>query len=68
MNAVDTNVVVRVLLRDDERQAEIADEVVAKGAWISLIVLAETIWVLRKQRDHAAIVRRWRCCFSTRTS
>ncbi|HUR79699.1 MAG TPA: type II toxin-antitoxin system VapC family toxin [Thermoanaerobaculia bacterium] len=56
MNAVDTNVVVRVLLRDDPVQAEIADAFVAGGAWISHLVLIETIWVVRKQRDHAATV------------
>jgi predicted nucleic-acid-binding protein len=57
MNAVDTNVVLRVLLRDDPVQAEIADVFVARGAWISHLVLMESIWVVRKQSDHAAAVR-----------
>ena len=46
MRAVDTNVLVRLLARDDARQAKAADEFVAPGAWISLLVLAETLWVL----------------------
>jgi predicted nucleic-acid-binding protein len=46
MRAVDTNVVVRILARDDQRQAAAADEYVAGGAWVSHLVLAETVWVL----------------------
>jgi predicted nucleic-acid-binding protein len=46
MLAVDTNVLVRLLVRDDEKQARLADVFVAKGAWVSHLVLAETVWVL----------------------
>ena len=46
MLAVDTNVLVRMLARDDARQAAAADQVVAKGAWVSHLVLAEAVWVL----------------------
>ena len=46
MQAVDTNVLVRLLARDDEKQAKLADQFVAKGAWVSHLVLAETVWVL----------------------
>jgi predicted nucleic-acid-binding protein len=46
MRAVDTNVVVRLLTRDDPRQTARADAFVAKGAWVSHIVLVEVIWVL----------------------
>src|SRR5581483_4973311 len=46
MRSVDTNVLVRLIARDDGRQAETAAEFVAKGAWISHLVLAETCWVL----------------------
>jgi predicted nucleic-acid-binding protein len=46
MLAVDTNVLVRLLARDDARQARLADQFVAKGAWVSHLVLAEAIWVL----------------------
>jgi predicted nucleic-acid-binding protein len=46
MRAVDTNVVVRLIVRDDATQAEAADEFASVGAWISHLVLAETMWVL----------------------
>jgi predicted nucleic-acid-binding protein len=46
MLAVDTNVLVRLLARDDARQAAAADSAVAKGAWVSQLVLAEAVWVL----------------------
>jgi predicted nucleic-acid-binding protein len=46
MRAVDTNVLVRILARDDPRQVRVADEFVAAGAWVSLLALAETMWVL----------------------
>lgn len=46
MLAVDTNVLVRLLARDDARQAQLADQFVAKGAWVSHLVLAEAMWVL----------------------
>ncbi len=46
MLAVDTNVLVRLLVRDDARQALAADQTVAKGAWVSHLVLAEAIRVL----------------------
>jgi len=41
MLAVDTNVLVRLLVRDDAGQAAAADQAVAKGAWVSHLVLAE---------------------------
>ena len=46
MLAVDTNVLVRLLARDDARQAAAADAAIAKGAWVSQLVLAETMRVL----------------------
>jgi predicted nucleic-acid-binding protein len=46
MRAVDTNVVVRLVVRDDPKQVAAAESFVAKGAWVSLLVLAEVIWVL----------------------
>ena len=58
MRAVDTNLLVRLLARDDPRQAAHADAFVAKGAWISHLVLAETVWVLSSiyELDSTAIV------------
>jgi len=46
MRAVDTNVLVRLVARDDAKQVAAAEAFVAKGAWVSLLVLAETLWVL----------------------
>ena len=46
MRAVDTNVLVRLIARDDVKQAELADAFIAKGAWVSHLVLVETAWVL----------------------
>ncbi len=47
MRAVDTNVLVRLLVRDDPDQVARAEAFVEHGAWISLPVLVETIWVLQ---------------------
>jgi predicted nucleic-acid-binding protein len=46
MLAVDTNVLVRLVARDNPDQVRKAEEFVAKGAWVSHLVLAETLWVL----------------------
>lgn len=46
MRAVDTNVLVRLLARDDPKQTAAAESFVAGGAWVSHLVLAETTWVL----------------------
>jgi predicted nucleic-acid-binding protein len=46
MRAVDTNVLVRLITRDDARQVNSAEAFVEKGAWVSQLVLAETTWVL----------------------
>lgn len=46
MRAIDTNVLVRLLVRDDAQQALTAERFIAKGAWVSHLVLAETLWVL----------------------
>jgi predicted nucleic-acid-binding protein len=47
MRAVDTNVLVRLLLEDDESQARSAEAFIREGAWVSALALAETVWVLR---------------------
>jgi predicted nucleic-acid-binding protein len=46
MRAVDTNVLVRLITRDDARQAASADRWVENGAWVSILALAEATWVL----------------------
>ena len=46
MRAVDTNVLVRLLTRDDTRQVAAAEKFVERGAWVPQLVLAEATWVL----------------------
>ena len=46
MRAVDTNVLVRLLTRDDAAQLAAAEAFVGPGAWVSHIVLVEACWVL----------------------
>lgn len=46
MRAVDTNVLVRLLARDDPKQLAAAVAFVRPGAWISHLVLMEAVWVL----------------------
>ena len=54
MRAVDTNVLVRLLVRDDPAQLAAAEAFVAKGAWVSQLVLMETLWVLDAVYDRSA--------------
>jgi len=53
MRAVDTNVLVRLLARDDAKQIAAAERFVASGAWVSHLVLMETAWVLESVYDLA---------------
>lgn len=46
MRAIDTNVLVGIITRDDTRQAVAADSFVERGAWVSILALAEASWVL----------------------
>jgi predicted nucleic-acid-binding protein len=46
MRAVDTNVLVRLITRDDDTQVRAAERFVEKGAWVSHLALIETGWVL----------------------
>jgi predicted nucleic-acid-binding protein len=46
MRAVDTNVLVRLITRDDPRQTASAEVFVKPGAWVSILALAEATWVL----------------------
>ncbi|MDX2000474.1 MAG: type II toxin-antitoxin system VapC family toxin [Thermoanaerobaculia bacterium] len=47
MRAVDTNVLVRLLTGDGGDQVPAAERFVAGGAWVSQVVLVETLWVLK---------------------
>ena len=46
MRAVDTNVLVRLMTRDDDRQVAAAEVFVANGAWVPHLTIAEATWVL----------------------
>ena len=46
MRAVDTNVLVRLLTRDDRKQVAAAESFISKGAWVSTLVLLEATLVL----------------------
>jgi predicted nucleic-acid-binding protein len=46
MRAIDTNVLVRLIARDDLHQAASAEIFVENGAWVSVLALAEATWVL----------------------
>jgi predicted nucleic-acid-binding protein len=47
MRAVDTNVLIRLAVRDDADQVRRAQAFVADGAWAPQLVVAETAWVLK---------------------
>lgn len=53
MRAVDTNVLVRLLTRDNAGQVAAAETFVAKGAWVGHLVLAEATWVLGSVYDRS---------------
>ena len=48
MVSVDTNILVRIITRDDAEQADRSEAFIKKGAWVSHLVLAETVWVLAR--------------------
>jgi len=54
MRAVDTNLLVRLLVRDDTAQVTAAESFVENGAWVSHLVLAETLWVLEAVYERKA--------------
>ena len=51
MRAIDTNVLVRLVARDDERQTAAAERFVSAGAWVSHVALIEAVWVLDSVYD-----------------
>lgn len=53
MRAIDTNVLVRLLVRDHPEQLAQAQTFIAHGAWVSHVALAETMWVLRSAYTHS---------------
>jgi predicted nucleic-acid-binding protein len=57
MRAVDTNLLIRLIARDDPKQVTAAEAFVERGAWVSHLALVETLWVLSAvyERDAADI-------------
>jgi predicted nucleic-acid-binding protein len=57
VRAVDTNVLVRLITRDDPKQVAAAEAFVLNGAWVPHLALAEASWVLASvyERDPEAI-------------
>lgn len=51
MRAVDTNVLVRLITRDNAKQVAVAEAFVAHGAWVPHLALAEAMWVLSSVYD-----------------
>ena len=54
MRAIDTNVLIRLIARDDAAQAAAADQFVEKGAWVSVLALVEATWVLSSVYERSA--------------
>jgi predicted nucleic-acid-binding protein len=54
MHAIDTNVLVRLLVRDEPRQLDVAEQFIVKGTWVSQVVLVETLWVLDAVYERSA--------------
>jgi predicted nucleic-acid-binding protein len=46
VRAVDTNVLIRLITRDDAKQVSAAESFVERGAWVSHVALVEATWVL----------------------
>ena len=46
MRAIDTHVLMRLIARDDAAQTTLAEAFIEKGAWVPLIALVETAWIL----------------------
>jgi len=55
VRAVDTNVLVRLVTRDDAKQVAAAEGFVARGAWVPHLVLAEATWVLTSVYDRSPV-------------
>jgi predicted nucleic-acid-binding protein len=53
VRAVDTNVLVRLITRDEARQVAAAEAFVERGAWVPHLVLAEATWVLTSVYDRS---------------
>src|ERR1039458_966268 len=48
MRAIDTNVLVRLITRDDAGEAAATEDFIEQGAWVSLVVLGAAMWRLAR--------------------
>jgi predicted nucleic-acid-binding protein len=55
MRAIDTKVLVRLIVRDDLEQTALAEAFIHGGAWASILALAEATWVLVKVYEFGAV-------------
>ena len=57
MKSVDTNILARLVLQDDERQVELARDIMRAPVWVTHTVWLELGWVLGKRLrlDHAIV-------------
>ena len=46
MRAINANVLICLIARDDPGQVAIAENFIKNGAWVSTVALAEAVWVL----------------------
>jgi predicted nucleic-acid-binding protein len=53
VRSVDTNVLVRLITRDDSRQVAAAEAFVAGGGWVPQLALVEATWVFAAVYDLA---------------
>ena len=53
MRAVDTNVLVRLMTRDDVKRVAVAEAFVTNGAWVPHLAIAEATWVLDSVYERA---------------
>ena len=54
MRAVDTNVLIRLIAQDHAVQAASAESFIQEGAWVSVLALAEFVWVLASVYQRSA--------------
>ena len=55
MRSIDTNVLVRLIARDNPKQTVSAEKFILRGVWVSHLVLAETLWVLESVYDRTPV-------------
>ena len=55
MHAIDTNVLVRLLVRDYLHRLDAAESLIFRGAWVSRVVLVETQWILDADHGRSAL-------------